>query len=68
MSKNSQINIRLAFTISFQQGCLICFTFPFYRCVDPKEKSLAIGLTIFLISIFAMLPAPILFGAIFGNA
>ncbi|CAL8069741.1 unnamed protein product [Orchesella dallaii] len=39
-----------------------------YRCVDPKDKSLAIGLSIFLISVLAMLPSPILFGKIFDSA
>lgn len=38
-----------------------------FRCVDPKDKSLAIGLSIFLISVLAMLPSPILFGKIFGR-
>ncbi|ODN05136.1 Solute carrier organic anion transporter family member 1C1 [Orchesella cincta] len=39
-----------------------------YRCVDPKDKSLAIGFSIFLISVLAMLPSPILFGKIFDAA
>jgi len=42
--------------------------FIFSRCVDKKERSLSIGLGIFLISIFALLPAPILFGTIIGKA
>jgi hypothetical protein len=38
-----------------------------YRCIDPEDKSLAIGFSIFLVSILAMLPAPILFGAIIDS-
>ncbi|OXA43717.1 Solute carrier organic anion transporter family member 1A2 [Folsomia candida] len=38
-----------------------------YRCVEPKDKSLAIGLSIFLISVFAMLPSPIVFGKLFDS-
>lgn len=38
-----------------------------YRCVDLKDRSLSIGLHIFLLSLFAFLPSPILFGRIFGK-
>ncbi len=35
--------------------------------MDAKDRSLSIGLGIFLISIFALLPAPIAFGSIIGK-
>lgn len=38
-----------------------------YRCVELKDRSLSIGLNIFLISLFAFLPSPIVFGRIIGK-
>ncbi|XP_034248106.1 solute carrier organic anion transporter family member 74D isoform X2 [Thrips palmi] len=38
-----------------------------YRAVDPKDKAFAQGLSLFLISIFAFIPGPILFGAIIDS-
>ncbi len=38
-----------------------------YRCVDLKDRSLSIGLNILMISLFAFLPSPILFGRIIGK-
>ncbi|KAK3908254.1 Solute carrier organic anion transporter family member 74D [Frankliniella fusca] len=38
-----------------------------YRAVDPRDKSFAQGLSLFLISIFAFIPGPILFGAIIDS-
>lgn len=38
-----------------------------YRCVELKDRSLSIGLNILLISLFAFLPSPILFGRIIGE-
>ncbi|CAL8072089.1 unnamed protein product [Orchesella dallaii] len=38
-----------------------------YRCVELKDRSLSIGLNILMISLFAFLPSPILFGRIIDN-
>lgn len=38
-----------------------------YRAVDPRDKAFAQGLSLFLISIFAFIPGPILFGAIIDS-
>ncbi|KAJ1527748.1 hypothetical protein ONE63_007703 [Megalurothrips usitatus] len=38
-----------------------------YRAVDARDKSFAQGLSLFLISIFAFIPGPILFGAIIDS-
>jgi len=38
-----------------------------YRCVKPEERSLSIGLNLLLLSAFAFLPSPILFGRIIDN-
>lgn len=35
-----------------------------YRCVEVRDKSLAQGLTFVILSIFALIPAPIIFGSI----
>jgi len=38
-----------------------------YRCVRIQDKSVAQGLALFLISVFAFIPGPILYGKIIGN-
>ncbi|CAG7725964.1 unnamed protein product [Allacma fusca] len=38
-----------------------------YRCVHPKDKALSIALSIGVLSAFALLPGPILFGYIFDS-
>lgn len=37
------------------------------RCVEEKDKAPAMGLSLMMMSLFALIPAPILFGFIFGN-
>lgn len=39
----------------------------FHRCVDEEDKSLSIGVTETLLSLFAFIPAPILYGVIMGK-
>ena len=39
-----------------------------FRCVDPEDKSFAIGLGSFFISLFAWIPGPIVYGAIIGES
>lgn len=41
--------------------------FIFHRCVDEEDKSLSIGVTETLLSLFAFIPAPILYGVIMGK-
>lgn len=38
-----------------------------FRAVDPVDKSFAQGLGLLLVSLFAFIPGPILFGALIGN-
>lgn len=38
-----------------------------YRCVNVEDKSFAQGLTLFMISLFAFIPGPILYGAIIDS-
>lgn len=37
-----------------------------FRCVDEKDKPVAIGFGLMLMSLFAFVPSPILFGIILG--
>ena len=39
-----------------------------FRCVDPVDKSFAIGLGTMFISLFAFIPSPIVYGAIIGES
>lgn len=39
-----------------------------YRCVAPEDKSFAQGLSVLLVSLFAFIPGPILYGAIIDSA
>ncbi|XP_065566171.1 solute carrier organic anion transporter family member 74D-like isoform X2 [Artemia franciscana] len=39
-----------------------------FRCVDPKDKAVALGLGTFLLSIFAFIPGPIVYGILIDNA
>ncbi|XP_065566169.1 solute carrier organic anion transporter family member 74D-like isoform X3 [Artemia franciscana] len=39
-----------------------------FRCVQPNDKAFALGLTTFLFSIFAFIPAPIFYGALIDQA
>lgn len=38
-----------------------------YRCVETKDKSLAQGIGLMMVSLFALIPAPILYGAIMDS-
>lgn len=38
-----------------------------HRAIDPKDKSLAQGLLLFLMSLFAAIPTPIIFGRIIDS-
>ncbi|KAJ8669939.1 hypothetical protein QAD02_001198 [Eretmocerus hayati] len=38
-----------------------------FRCVEKRDKSLAQGISLMLISIFALIPGPIIFGAIMDS-
>lgn len=38
-----------------------------YRCVAKKDKSFAQGVTLMILSLFALIPAPILFGALIDS-
>lgn len=38
-----------------------------FRCVDEKDKPVAIGFGLMLMSLFAFVPSPILFGIILGE-
>jgi Organic Anion Transporter Polypeptide (OATP) family len=38
-----------------------------FRCVDPIDKAFAQGLAMLVISLFAFIPGPILFGALIGK-
>ena len=40
----------------------------FNRCVDIKDKSLSIAFNVVLLSLFAMLPSPIIYGKIIDGA
>lgn len=37
------------------------------RCIDEKDKNLSIGLTVSILSLFALVPSPILFGWIIDS-
>jgi len=37
-----------------------------FRCVDPKDKPVAIGFSEFLLACFAFIPGPIFFGYLIG--
>ncbi|KAK2704665.1 hypothetical protein QYM36_016896 [Artemia franciscana] len=39
-----------------------------FRCVDPKDKAVALGLGTFLLSIFAFIPGPIVYGILIGES
>lgn len=38
------------------------------RCVDEKDKPVAMGFSVTVLSLFAFVPSPIFFGYILGNA
>ena len=38
-----------------------------FRCVAPKDKSFAQGLSLVLVSLLAFIPGPIIYGAIIGK-
>ena len=38
-----------------------------YRCVDIKDKSMAQGIALLMVSLFALIPGPIIFGAIMDS-
>jgi organic anion transporter 5A len=38
-----------------------------YRCVETRDKSLAQGIALMLVSLFALIPGPIIFGAIMDS-
>ena len=38
-----------------------------YRGVEPRDKSLAQGFALFLISLFAFIPGPIIYGRMIGK-
>lgn len=38
-----------------------------YRCVEKKDKSFAQGVTLMIISLFALIPGPIIYGAIIDS-
>lgn len=38
-----------------------------YRCVEEKDKTVAMGFGLMLMSMFAFIPSPILFGYIIGK-
>ncbi|KAF7990327.1 hypothetical protein HCN44_000132 [Aphidius gifuensis] len=39
-----------------------------YRCVDKKDKSISQGVTLMIVSLFALIPGPILYGAIIDKS
>lgn len=38
------------------------------RCVDPRDKAMALGLISFAIGLFGNVPCPIVYGAVVDNA
>lgn len=38
-----------------------------YRCVETRDKSLAQGVALMMMSLFALIPGPIIFGAIMDS-
>jgi hypothetical protein len=50
--------------VSEQLYFILCCTF---RCVAPKDKSFAQGLSLVLVSLLAFIPGPIIYGAIIGK-
>ncbi|XP_023314280.1 solute carrier organic anion transporter family member 4C1-like isoform X2 [Trichogramma pretiosum] len=38
-----------------------------YRCVEMRDKSLALGFSLLVVSLFALIPGPIVFGAIMDS-
>jgi hypothetical protein len=50
--------------VSEQLYFILCCIF---RCVEPKDKSFAQGLSLVLVSLLAFIPGPIIYGAIIGK-
>lgn len=38
-----------------------------YRCVEPRDKTLAQGICLFMISLLAFIPGPIIYGKVIGE-
>lgn len=38
-----------------------------YRTVEPRDKPLAQGISLFMISLLAFIPGPIIYGKVIGN-